>query len=63
MTDPARRDRPIYFLVYLAAGAAMGGFLDVAVFRLPTPIYGMLTGAAIAVLFQIGIWIQHRRRR
>jgi hypothetical protein len=51
-----------FFLLYLVAGAAMGGFLDVAVFDEPTPLYGMIGGAAIAVLYQGAIWTSHRRR-
>lgn len=53
-----------HFFIYLVAGAAMGGFLDVVVFDLPTPLYGILGGAVIAILYQIAIavWL-HRLRK
>jgi hypothetical protein len=39
----------------------MGGFLDVAVFRMKTPIYGIATGIVIAILYQTAIWYWPRR--
>jgi len=62
MNKTSQKDRPIYFLIYLVAGATMGGFLDVAVFGQPTPVYGMIGGAVIAVFYQMVIWHWERRR-
>ncbi|MCS6805999.1 MAG: hypothetical protein RMM98_12795 [Acidobacteriota bacterium] len=56
------RDRPFHFLIYLIAGAAMGGFLDMTAFRMETPIYGFISGALIAVLFQLVIWARSRKK-
>jgi hypothetical protein len=56
------QDRGIHFLIYLVAGAAMGGFLDVAVFEQPTPVYGMIGGAVIAVFYQLALWRWPSRR-
>ena len=61
MTTPGK-DRLYHFFIYLVAGAAMGGFLDVTVFRMETPIYGFITGAIIAVLFQTFIWVRQRKQ-
>ena len=56
-----RRDRWYHFPIYLIAGGAMGGFLDVTAFHMPTPVYGILTGCVIAVLFQVVIWKPWKR--
>lgn len=57
MSMPSR-DRPFHFLIYLIAGAAMGGFLDMTAFRMETPVYGFISGALIALLFQLVIWVR-----
>jgi hypothetical protein len=62
MSQPANKDRSVYFLIYLVAGMSMGGFLDVVAFDQPTPFYGMILGAVIAICYQAAIWIAHRRR-
>jgi len=62
MDDPRRKDRPIHLLAYIMAGAAMGGVLDVAVFGLPTPLYGMAAGALIAVMYYGALLYRQRRR-
>jgi len=64
VNPPASQEPPWHFLLYLVAGAAMGGFLDVAVFREPTPLYGMIGGAIIATFYRMALWIwQHRREK
>ena len=63
MGAPKPRDPTIFFWVYLVAGAVMGGFLDVAVFRLPTPVYGMMIGVGVAVLYQLAVWLWQSRRK
>jgi hypothetical protein len=52
-----------FFLLYLVAGAVMGGFLDVVVFEQPTPLYGMIGGAIIATLYQGAVWISQKWSR
>jgi len=58
-----QRDPWQFFFLYLVAGAAMGGFLDVAVFGERTPLYGMIGGAAIATFYQIAVWLGQRPRK
>ncbi len=58
----SRRQQITHVLLYLAAGAAMGGFLDVAVFGESTPVYGMAFGAVVAVLYQGVYWLRERKR-
>ena len=58
-----RKDRKVHFFVYLVAGAAMGGFLDVIAFGEPTPFGGMIMGAVVATLYQAAIWTMGRRQR
>ncbi len=52
--------RATHFFIYLAAGAAMGGFLDVAAFGQETPAYGMIFGAGVAVAYQAVYWFRDR---
>ena len=56
------RRRIAHFFLYLAAGAAMGGFLDVAAFGESTPVYGLIFGGIVAVLYQAVFWIRERER-
>ena len=54
MSQP-KRDSPYHLLIYLIAGAAMGGFLDVSAFGERTPLWGMIFGALVALLYWIVI--------
>ena len=56
-----RSTRITHFFLYLIAGAAMGGFLDVTAFGESTPVYGMVFGAIVAVLYQAVFWIRERK--
>jgi hypothetical protein len=62
VSQPINKEPWQFFFLYLVAGAAMGGFLDVAVFREPTPLYGMIGGAIIAMFYQLALWVWQRRR-
>ena len=56
-----RKDRPIHLVIYMIAGAAMGGLLDVTAFDQPSPGTGIALGAVIAVLYFAVIWFTGRR--
>ena len=58
---PERGDRWYHFFIYLLAGGFMGGLLDVTAFHMSTPVYGIVTGCVIAILFQIVIWEPWKR--
>ena len=57
-----RHTRITHFFLYLAAGAAMGGLLDVTVFGESTPVYGMIFGSVVAILYQAVFWFRERKQ-
>jgi hypothetical protein len=58
-----RKDRGIHLVIYVIAGAAMGGFLDVTAFDQPTPGTGIVLGAVIGVLYCAFVRFSGRRSR
>jgi len=58
-----RRDRPYHLPIYVIAGAAMGGFLDTAAFGERTPLWGMLFGALVALLYWFIVCSRTFKRR
>jgi hypothetical protein len=61
----APRDHWTHFVAYILSGALVGGLLDLYVFDVGTPVYGVVGGAVIALAY-VGFLVsrgsvRHRR--